>query len=147
MLDPLGAYDNVKANLIRYIQTAFGTRYESVNSEKEELLNATTALSQDPWIEPLPRYLSSHKGMLVEERDIRIDGTEELEMADLGNIIPSQAFQDFKEFVTCGLFPKGRPLYKHQLEMLKSALDGKKCITAGQDRAKQSHSCSRSLHI
>ncbi len=137
MLDPLGAYDNVKANLIRYIQTAFGTRYESVNSEKEELLNATTALSQDPWIEPLPRYLSSHKGMLVEERDIRIDGTEELEMADLGNIIPSQAFQDFKEFVTCGLFPKGRPLYKHQLEMLKSALDGKNCvITAGTGSGK-----------
>ena len=136
MLDPLGAYDNVKSNLIRYIQTAFGTRYNSVNSEKETLLNATTALSQDPWVEPLPQYLSSRKGMLVGGLSV-YDGTEELAAGDLSGAIPSQVFEGFKEFATCGLFPKGRPLYQHQLEMLNKALEGKNCvITAGTGSGK-----------
>jgi Lhr-like helicase len=132
MNDPIGAFDEVKANFIRYIKTAFGTRFESIENEREELLMSSNVLCQDPWIEPLPQYKSSGKKIKTS------DGYDEISCEDLAGALTQEQIEDFKEFVACGLFKKDLPLYSHQLEMLTKALQkGKHCvITAGTGSGK-----------
>jgi len=132
MNDPIGAFDEVKANFIRYIKTAFGTRFESIENEREELLMSSNVLCQDPWIEPLPQYKSSGKKIKTS------DGYDEISCQDLAGALTQEQIEDFKEFVTCGLFKKDLPLYSHQLEMLTKTLQkGKHCvITAGTGSGK-----------
>ena len=133
MNDPIGAFDEVKANFIRYIKTAFGTRFESIEKEREELLMSSNVLCQDPWIKTTcPQYKSSGKKIKSS------DGYDEISFEDLAGALTQEQTEEFKEFVTCGLFRKDLPLYSHQLEMLTKALQkGKHCvITAGTGSGK-----------
>ena len=61
MIDPVGAYERVSGSVTAYIRTAFGTRFPSLETEREGMLRQPGALSQEPWIEPLPRYETSGK--------------------------------------------------------------------------------------
>ena len=54
LINPIYAYKEIKDNFILYVKTAFGTRYESLESEREELLRTDEVASREPWIEPLP---------------------------------------------------------------------------------------------
>ncbi|AKB67566.1 hypothetical protein DU57_14205 [Methanosarcina mazei] len=132
MNDPIGAFDEVKANFIRYIKTAFGTRFESIEKEREEILTSSDVLCQDPWVEPLPQYKSSGKKIKSSDRNCEVSSK------DLGGALTQKQIEDFKEFVSCGLFKKDIPLYTHQLEMLtKSLQKGKHCvITSGTGSGK-----------
>ena len=61
MNDPIGTFDTIRDNFIRYVKTAFKTRFDSLEQEREALLRATSeeepgVFHRDPWIEPLPRY-------------------------------------------------------------------------------------------
>lgn len=56
LINPIYAYKEIKDNFILYVKTAFGTRYESLESEREELLRTDEVASREPWIEPLPSY-------------------------------------------------------------------------------------------
>ena len=38
MLDPIGSFDEIKGNFIRYVETAFSTKFESINIERDNLL-------------------------------------------------------------------------------------------------------------
>ena len=38
LIDPIYAYKEIKDNFILYVKTAFGTRYKSIEEEREELL-------------------------------------------------------------------------------------------------------------
>ena len=136
MDDPLGAYTEVKESLTKYIQTAFGTRYESVNDEREIQLKETNILSQPPWIEPLPRYISSKKAILLKKTTTT--GLDILQRSDIDNALTEDTFKEFQELVRCGLFPPDVPLHKHQVEMLKTAIKGDKhcVITAGTGSGK-----------
>jgi len=132
MNDPIGAFDEVKANFIRYIKTAFGTRFESIEKEREELLTSSNVLCQDPWIEPLPQYNSSGKKIKSST------GDSEISFEDMEGALTQKQTEEFKDFVTCGLFSKDLFLYSHQIEMLTKALKkGKHCvITAGTGSGK-----------
>ncbi|AOT71906.1 DEAD/DEAH box helicase [Geosporobacter ferrireducens] len=131
MNDPIKTFDSIRDNVILYVKTAFGTRFPSIEEEREKLLseghgelsNKEKALYQDPWIEPLPRYKSSGKTIddLTADELPGLDGKERVL---------------FKELVKCGLFGE-HPLYKHQADMLKCALEGKNCvITSGTGSGK-----------
>lgn len=134
MIDPIKSFDEVKENIIKYVGTAFGTRFESVDQEREVLLRTTGVLCQDPWVEPIPRYRSSGKKV----KDAGGDATRELTAEDLGGALTSAQLEDFKGLVSCGLFKEDLTLHAHQLEMLKEALDGEKhcVITAGTGSGK-----------
>ncbi|KAF5066016.1 DEAD/DEAH box helicase [anaerobic digester metagenome] len=134
MRDPIGAFDEVKRDITNYIGTAFGTRFESINTERSEILESTTALAQDPWVEPLPQYLGS--GRVVKSPSG--DPTSELSTGDLAGALSEAELEGFKGLVSCGLFKPGLELYAHQLEMLKESLgSGKHCvITAGTGSGK-----------
>jgi DEAD/DEAH box helicase domain-containing protein len=124
IIDPIGAFDKVKENIILYIKTAFATRFDSIEEERKKLLMDQNVLCRDPLIEPLPRYLSSEKSIL------------DLQTTDLPTLTPNQ-LKRFKSLVTCGLFGSKRILYAHQLLMLQKVLSGKNCIiTAGTGSGK-----------
>jgi len=124
MIDPIGAFDTIRDNFIRYVKTAFGTRFPAIEAEREALLRTERVLCQEPWIEPLPLYESSNKTI------------DDLTSDDLPSLSEEQV-KNFKAFVKCGLFREERPLYKHQAVMLKKVLEGKNCvITAGTGSGK-----------
>jgi len=124
MIDPIGTFDTIRDNFIRYVQTAFGTRFPTLEAERESLLRKDMVLSRDPWIEPLPRYETSGKKI------------EDLTPEDLPNLnIQQQAL--FKSLVKTGLFSPDNKLHAHQTQMLKQVLLGENCIiTAGTGSGK-----------
>lgn len=123
MIDPIGAYTRVAGSVISYIKTAFATRFPSLEQEREALLRAPGALSQEPWIEPLPSYESSGKAIA------------DLGAGDLPGL-PASSAADFKALAACGLVGSYR-LRRHQVEMLTKALQGHSCvITAGTGSGK-----------
>jgi ATP-dependent helicase YprA (DUF1998 family) len=123
MIDPIGAFDTIRDNFILYIKTAFGTRFPSVEAEREALLRQPGIMCQEPWIEPLPRYQTSGKTV------------QELSGEDLPGF-SEQEIADFKSLVSCGLVGDYK-LHQHQVEMLKKALKGKNCVvTAGTGSGK-----------
>lgn len=123
MQDPVGSFEAIKDNYISYVRTAFGTRYPFLEDAREQLLRTKGVLSQEPWYEPLPNYLSSGKKI------------EDLGEDDLPNVSPHQ-IELFKKFTLSGLFGD-REIYSHQLEMLRTVLNGNSCIiTAGTGSGK-----------
>lgn len=123
MLDPIGAFNRIRANFLLYVKTAFGTRFPSLEKEREELLLRKGVLTQDPWIEPRPRYLSDGKTIQsLQSRDLPGMNTDQISF--------------FKQLVGCGLFDKYE-LYSHQFEMLTKVLGGRNCVvTAGTGSGK-----------
>lgn len=123
MRDPVAAIEEIKDNFLLYIKTAFKTKYQSVEEEREILLRESGVLCQDPWIEPILNNKSAGK---------HVNG---LSHADLPNITPEIA-AEFKELVICGLMGDF-PLFAHQAEMLKKGIEGKNCvITSGTGSGK-----------
>lgn len=124
MKDPIGSFETIKENFIRYVKTAFGTKFEGIEKERYDLLNYDRVLYRKPWIEPLPDYVSSGK---------RIN---DLTAEDLGNALNESEANTFKGLVNTGLVGDF-PLHSHQAEMLKQALLGNNCIiTSGTGSGK-----------
>lgn len=125
MKDPIGSFETIKENFIRYVETAFGTKFNGVEKERYALLNTDRVLYRKPWIEPLPDYVSSNK---------KID---DLTLEDLGNALNEIEAETFRSLVKTGLFPSSAKLHFHQAEMLKEALSGNNCIiTSGTGSGK-----------
>lgn len=125
MKDPIGSFEIIKENFIRYVQTAFSTKFTGLEKERYDLLNYDKVLYRKPWIEPLPDYVSSNKYI------------DDLTLEDLGNALSQSEADTFKELVKKGLFPSSTKLYLHQVEMLKGALEDKNCIiTSGTGSGK-----------
>ena len=130
LINPIHAYKEIKEDFILYIKTAFGTRYESVERMREELLNTDQVASREPWIEPMPNY---ENVKMEDGQDLRIST---LRSSDLPGM-SSAAQQLFKEFINKGLISGDYPIYRHQAEMLRKSLEGKNCvITSGTGSGK-----------
>lgn len=130
LINPICAYKEIRDNFLLYIKTAFGTRYENIEREREELLRTDKVASREPWIEPLPAY-----------ENVEIDNNEKLRISTLRpSDLPGmsiEAQQLFKEFINKGLIRGDYPIYRHQAEMLQKALRGKNCvITSGTGSGK-----------
>ena len=39
MKDPIGSFETIKDNFIRYVETAFGTKFPGLEKERKDLLN------------------------------------------------------------------------------------------------------------
>src|SRR4030095_14270775 len=94
MQDPIGAFDKVRDNFLLYIKTAFRTQFPSFEREREDLLRKTSVdhlgiFYQDPWIEPLRRYVPAKK-------------INELDVADVP-VFNATELGEFAEFVSEGL--------------------------------------------
>jgi len=123
MIDPVGAFEQIRENFILYVKTAFGTKFPTLERERENLLRQNRVLTQVPWIEPLPRYISSGKTIST------------LETNDLPGL-NAESMNLFKNLVKCGLI-RDYELHLHQAEMLSKVLQGKNCVvTAGTGSGK-----------
>ena len=126
MLDPVGAFDALRENYIRYLKTAFGTRSSTIEAKRESLLRTDRVLCREPWVEPMPEYQTDGRTI------------QQLGEDDLPGLSPEQRHL-FQDLVGRGLFPTGRPLYTHQQRMLREALDpkGGRCVvTSGTGSGK-----------
>ena len=123
MIDPIGAFEEIREKFILYIKTAFGTKFPTIETEREALLRQNRVLTQEPWIEPLPRYISSRK---------KISNLSSQDLPGLN----SASRELFKSLVMCGLFGD-YALHSHQAEMLTKVLEGHNCVvTAGTGSGK-----------
>jgi DEAD/DEAH box helicase domain-containing protein len=122
MIDPIGAFQQIKENLLLYIRTAFATQFPAVEEEREQLLRTQGTFYRDPWIEPLARY-----------QDIK--PVSELDLIDAPGLDPS-SLQEMKELAQCGLVGDYK-LFAHQLAMLRKVLGGANAVvTAGTGSGK-----------
>lgn len=123
MRDPIGSFETIKENFIRYAKTAFKTKFDSLEEEREKLLHKDKVLYREPWIEPLPEYESSNK---------KIDDLDSTELVGM----TSRQQKTFKGLVNQGLINDYK-LFKHQTDMLTKALSGKNCVvTSGTGSGK-----------
>ena len=123
MIDPIAAFEKIRDNFILYVKTAFGTRFPSLEEDREQLLRKLRVLNQEPWLEPLPSYQSSGKTI------------EALDVSDLPGLNPQQQ-EFFKTLVQCGLIGDYK-LHRHQTTMLARSLNGRHCVvTAGTGSGK-----------
>lgn len=123
MQDPIGAYDDTRNAVVRYIRTAFRTQSPGLEAERDRLLRAPGRLSQEPWVEPLPQYASSGVGVTG------------LSAGDTPGLSDG-ARADFAALASCGLVGD-YSLRTHQTRMLKQALAGENCVvTAGTGSGK-----------
>ena len=67
LINPIYSHKEIKENFILYVKTAFGTRYDSIEKEREELLNTDSIASREPWIEPLPSYNNIERNEMKNE--------------------------------------------------------------------------------
>lgn len=105
MEDPIGSFQIIRQNFINYVKTAFGTRFPSIERQREDLLNSFGVLSQEPMIECLPSYEHA--------KAIR-----DLLPSDFDNMISERELGDFRSFALCGLIGD-YALYKHQLFLIQ----------------------------
>ena len=70
MKDPIGSFETIKDNFIRYVETAFGTKFPGLEKERNDLLNYDKVLYRKPWIEPLPDYITS--GKTIDDLKLRL---------------------------------------------------------------------------
>lgn len=112
--DPVGAWEELKANLKRYVTSAFGTDSPSFEADRQALLDTTGVLFQEPYLEMLPAY---EVGKALGE----------LGAADLPGMSEA-ARAAFKAIAGAGLMPAAYPLYVHQQRMLKAALERRHCV-------------------
>lgn len=129
LINPIYAYKEIKENFILYVKTAFGTRYDEIEKEREELLKTDSVASREPWIEPLPSYSNVERN----GEKLRISTLESSDMPGIND----EARSLFKEFMLKGLISGDYPIYQHQAEMLRKALEGRNCIiTSGTGSGK-----------
>lgn len=56
MLDPIGAYQDIKALYLSYLDTVYRLRRPELTQERREILNQPGALMPEPFLEPVLRY-------------------------------------------------------------------------------------------
>ena len=101
--DPIGAWEELKANLKRYVKSAFGTNSPSFEADRQALLDTTGVLFQEPYLEMLPAYEAGKTLGALEAPDLP-------GMSDAARAA-------FKAIAGAGLMRGGYPLYMHQQRM------------------------------
>jgi len=142
MQDPVGTFESIRDNFIRYVRTAFCIKNIALDTERTGILKDSTcdspALCRTPWIEPVPRYLATERDFgSLEFADIQRYCQNQQQPLNLPAAFDENTFRKFQDLVCRGLFPKDRPLYRHQFEMMVRAICGESLvITAGTGSGK-----------
>lgn len=118
MTDPLTIYDRLTEQFLRYYDTPFAVRDESVMAERRALLSAEGAISREPWLEPIAPY--------AQREELFSQSCTE-----------AGAHQDLAAFASIGLLPVDAHLRTHQFDAIKAAEAGDHVIvTAGTGSGK-----------
>src|SRR5712691_983799 len=118
MDDPIGLADSLSQLYRKYLDSALPLRDERLMQERRHLYEEPGVLFQEPLLEPIPRY---------EETSTLAAVCAKLKL-----------HVDLPAFAACGLFPSGRPLYRHQVEALEAVLTQRRhlVVTTGTGSGK-----------
>jgi DEAD/DEAH box helicase domain-containing protein len=109
MDDPFKTFDDIRRAFLLYLDSPFRLRYEALMNERRALFNQDRQLYRDPLFEPIVPYESS--GLSIHDACARLGVN-----AEAG------------EFISRGLFPTNRTLYRHQFEAWKESRKGRAVV-------------------
>ncbi|WP_292648827.1 DEAD/DEAH box helicase, partial [Mesorhizobium sp.] len=126
MTNPVSIFERMRDIYLRYLDSPFDLRYDSLVAERRALLDADGHLYRRPLIEPAPPYATSGRNFASAAADI------------LGGLLPSQLITDISDFVSQGLFPAARELYEHQFRALDASMRERRdvIVTSGTGSGK-----------
>lgn len=126
--DPIGAFNQINEMYLKYLQSAFKTRYKKIEEERLSLLKRDGNAYQDPYIEILPEYEETEKGRIT---DWKFD--------DFKDCFEDETqFLAFINLVNSGLIGDYVP-HLHQVNMLKKGMikgGGRAVVTSGTGSGK-----------
>lgn len=108
MFDIVGSWHRIHQTYLKYIESSFPLNHETLNLERQKLLNESRFLAQQPLIEPVPVYQSS--GLTLAQASDSLTGFEDLAM------------------LAEPLMPTPQKLYVHQFKALEAVLKKQKDI-------------------
>jgi len=103
MNNPASISKSLKDLYLRYIDSRFNLRYESLSKERRALLSAEGRLHQPPYLEVLPEYATTGKSFAEDVQRLGLPA-------------------EFTAFAQCGLWNEQRQLFQHQFEALQKTL-------------------------
>lgn len=110
MTNPVSIFEHMRDTYLRYLDSPFDLRYDSLVAERRALLDTDGRLYRRPLIEPAPPYAPSGRDFASAAADI------------LAGTLSPQLIADISDFVSQGLFPTGRELYAHQFSALDASM-------------------------
>ena len=118
-IDAIGTFDRLREAFFSYYDTPFGLANESLQRERRELLDRDGGIYRRPLIELRPEYVAVGRDVAA-------------------SVSAAGAPDELSGFVSAGLIPQGRELYRHQEDALRlGQLAGRNIvITAGTGSGK-----------
>jgi DEAD/DEAH box helicase domain-containing protein len=110
LTNPVSIFEGMRDTYLRYLDSPFDLRYDSLVAERRGLLDQDGRLYRKPLIEPAPPYRSSDKNFSTAAAEI------------LSGMLPPQLIADISDFVSQGLFEPGRELYDHQFAAINASM-------------------------
>ena len=110
MSNPIRLFEHVRDMYLRYLDSPFDLRYEDLTKERKKLLDQDGRLYRYPLIEPVPAYRSSKQSF------------SQVVQALSGGKLPPNEIAEIADFISQGLFPPKRELYKHQRDVFKEVM-------------------------
>jgi len=110
MTNPVSIFERMRDTYLRYLDSPFDLRYDSLVAERRALLDADGHLYRHPLIEPAPPYAMSGRNFASAAAEI------------LNGLLPPTLITDISDFVSQGLFPAGRELFDHQFKALDESI-------------------------
>ncbi|MER9365035.1 DEAD/DEAH box helicase [Mesorhizobium sp. M0518] len=126
MTNPVAIFERMRDIYLRYLDSPFDLRYDSLVAERRALLDADGRLYRRPLIEPAPPYAMSGRNFAAAASDI------------LGGSLSPQLITDISDFVSQGLFPVERELFQHQFSALDASMRERRdvIVTSGTGSGK-----------
>jgi len=107
--DPFETFDEIRKAYLRYLDSPFRLRYEALMDERRMLLDQDRQLYRQPLFEPITPYESS--GLSTHDACQRLG-----------------VMAEAADFISVGLFPSNRTLYRHQLEAWEKSREGRPVV-------------------
>ena len=122
-VDPIGAFQKIKSNYLRYFKTMYSFNDDELNERKNVELEKNNTLLREPLLEILPEYNTAKLNGEIINDITEISNTATTKFDN--DSLVSEAF--FSEFIKPGLL--SYPPYQHQVDMFNKAfINGKNTV-------------------
>jgi Lhr-like helicase len=109
MDDPFQTFNDIRSAFLRYLDSPFRLRYAALMDERRDLVDQDRQLYRRPLFEPIVPYESS--GLTIHDACARLGVSPEA-----------------GQFISSGLFPSTRTLYRHQFDAWEQSRAGRAVV-------------------